>query len=102
MKNNQTQSKRGGSRQGAGRKPGVPNKVTAKREAEIASSGLTPLDFMLSVLRDESRELADRLYAAKNAAPYCHPKRVPVDGDGQEAGLTLNIYTGVPRDDTDD
>lgn len=102
MKNNQPESKRGGKRAGAGRKPGVPNKVTAKREAEIASSGLTPLDFMLSVLRDEGADFSVRFHAAKHAAPYCHPKRVPVDGDGQEAGLTLNIYTGVPRDDADD
>lgn len=64
----------GGARPGAGRKPGVPNKVTAKREAEIAQSGLTPLEYMLSILRDETQEDAARFEAAKQAAPYCHAK----------------------------
>ncbi len=31
----------------SGRKKGTPNKLTAKRQAEIAESGLTPLDYML-------------------------------------------------------
>ena len=44
---------RGGKRPGAGRKKGSPNKVTAAREAEIAASGLTPLDYMLGILRDK-------------------------------------------------
>jgi len=65
---------KGGAREGAGRKPGVPNKVTAKREAEIAESGLTPLEYMLSILRDETQEVAARFEAAKQAAPYCHAK----------------------------
>ena len=65
---------KGGAREGAGRKPGVPNKVTAQREAEIAQSGLTPLEYMLSILRDENQEDAARFEAAKQAAPYCHAK----------------------------
>ncbi len=40
-----------GERRG-GRQKGTPNKVTVKRAAEIAASGTTPLDFMLSFLRD--------------------------------------------------
>ena len=39
-----------------GRKPGSPNKVTLKREAEIAASGLTPLEFMLQQLRDKTKD----------------------------------------------
>lgn len=84
-----------------GRTRGTPNKATAAKEAEITASGLTPLDFMLSVLRDEANGLDKRMDAAKSAAPYVHPKRAPVDGDGKEAGLVVNILTGVPRDDAD-
>lgn len=91
----------GGKRQGAGRKPGVPNGKTAAIARAVAESGITPLDFMLAALRDETREFAERMDAAKSAAPYCHPKRVPVDGDGKDAGLIVNVYTGVPRGDAD-
>lgn len=92
---------RGGKREGAGRPKGVPNKATAAREAAIAASGLTPLEFMLEALRDETREFAERMDAAKSAAPYCHPKRIPVDGEGEEQGLVVNVYTGVPRAEGD-
>jgi hypothetical protein len=87
-----------GERRG-GRRKGTPNKATAAKEAAIAASGLTPLDFMLNALRDEENDFATRFEAAKSAAPYCHPKRAPVDGDGQETGVTLNVFTGVPRGD---
>lgn len=62
-----------GERRG-GRQKGTPNKVTAKREREIEASGLTPLAFMLSILRDETAERAERFEAAKAAAPYSHAR----------------------------
>lgn len=70
---------RGGARPGAGRKPGTPNKATAERQAEIAASGLTPLEFMLSILRDDTATTEDRFEAAKAAAPYVHPKLSAVE-----------------------
>ena len=39
-----------------GRPKGSPNKATAAKAAEVAASGLTPLDFMLSIMRDETKE----------------------------------------------
>jgi hypothetical protein len=73
-----------------GRKKGVPNKATAAKAAEIAASGLTPLDFMLQKMRDEAADLATRMDAAKAAAPYVHPKLASIDHtvDGE---LTVNI-----------
>lgn len=79
-----------GIKTGGGSRKGRPNKATAQREAEIAASGLTPLDFMLSVMRDESRETVERLDAAKAAAPYVHPKL---------AAQTMNINTGQGLED---
>ena len=52
----------------------MPNKVTLVKAAEIAASGLTPLEFMLQVLRDVAIDAPLRMEAAKNAAPYVHPK----------------------------
>jgi hypothetical protein len=46
---------------------------------------------MLAVLRDDGNELTTRLDAAKAAAPYCHAKRAPVDGEGKEVSLTVII-----------
>ena len=56
-----------------GRQKGTPNKATAKRETEIAATGLTPLEFMLRIVRDPMKDDKDRLTAAVHAAPYRHP-----------------------------
>ncbi len=73
---------KGGARANAGRKPGVPNKRTAEKTAEIEASGLTPLDYMLSMLRDDSLEPMARFEAAKAAAPYVHAKLAAVEFSG--------------------
>ena len=57
-----------------GRAKGVPNKITPALAAEIAASGLTPLDYMLKILRDTNAPEARRDDMAKAAAPYVHPK----------------------------
>ena len=57
-----------------GRRKGTPNRATKAKAAKIAESGLTPLDYMLSVLRNEKAPSEDRMEAAKSAAPYVHPK----------------------------
>jgi hypothetical protein len=63
---------------GQGRPKGVPNKVTLRREAEIRAAGLTPLDYMLRTLRDETASDEDRKWAAQTAAPYVHPRLATV------------------------
>jgi hypothetical protein len=65
---------RGGKREGAGRKPGSPNKATQEQREAVAASGLTPLEYMLQVMRDLSQEDQKRLDAAKAAAPYVHAR----------------------------
>lgn len=70
---------RGGKREGAGRKAGTPNKTNAAREAEVAASGLTPLDYMLGILRNTDETAENRAWAAEKAAPYVHPKLAAVE-----------------------
>lgn len=65
---------RGGKRDGAGRKRNSPNKASAAREARVAATGDTPLDYMLKVMRDAKADKARRDDMAKAAAPYVHPK----------------------------
>lgn len=79
--------KRGGPRPGSGRKKGTKNPATIQKEAllseviERAVDGeATPLEVMLTIMRDPSTEPAMRFEAAKAAAPYVHPRLSQVDG----------------------
>lgn len=65
---------RGGTRTGAGRKAGIPNKASVERQKKVAASGQTPLDYMLEVMRDRKADLSRRDEMAKAAAPYVHPR----------------------------
>lgn len=57
-----------------GRAKGTPNTKTKERLKAVETSGLTPLEFMLSTLRNDQLDLAIRMDAAFKAAPYVHPK----------------------------
>ena len=81
-----------------GRQRGTPNKATAQREAEIAASGLTPLDYMLAILRDESADKADRMWAAAAAAPYVHPRLASVAHTGADDG-PIRVENMTPEGD---
>lgn len=85
----------GGKREGAGRKKGVPNKANAERQAEIAASGLTPLDYMLGILRDTNQTAENRAWAAEKAAPYVHPKLAAIAHTGANGGdIKINVTIG--------
>ena len=49
-----------------------------------------PLDYMLSVLRDDQADDARRAWAAKEAAPYVHAKLTTVDV-GNKGGVPLVV-----------
>ena len=81
-------------RKTGGRTKGTQNRRTAAKTAEIAASGLTPLEFLLHVYRTEGNDIALRVNAAKAAAPYVHPSLSSVD-----MALTGNVTIGVRSDD---
>jgi hypothetical protein len=87
---------RGGQRENAGRKRGTPNKATAARQAEVEASGITPLEYMLKVLRDENANPHQRFEAAKSAAPYVHPKLASIQ-HGNDLDNPLNSVTDADR-----
>lgn len=68
---------RGGARPGAGRKSkAVKDAVEACEIAAKRSGGdMTPLDFMLALMRDKQQDLKLRMAMAQAAAPYVHPKK---------------------------
>lgn len=83
---------RGGKREGAGRRAGVPNKRTQETAERVEASGLTPLDYMLGIMRDETMTTESRFEAAKAAAPYVHAKLASIEHQGKDGGpLVLEI-----------
>jgi hypothetical protein len=69
----------GGARPGAGRKKGSATAKTREIADRAAAEGVTPLEFMLKVMRDETAERSERLDMAKSAAPYIHPRLSAVE-----------------------
>jgi uncharacterized caspase-like protein len=74
---------RGGARQGAGRKKGALTKRTQEIAAAALKDGVTPLDYLLGVLRNTEKDEKDRFAAAVAAAPYVHPKLASVEHSGE-------------------
>lgn len=70
---------KGGPRPGAGRPKGSRNKRTQEQEQAVEESGMTPLEYLTSVYRDVTREVSERMEAAKAAAPYVHAKLSSVE-----------------------
>lgn len=82
---------RGGSRPGAGRPAGAPNKRTAEQVEAIEASGLTPLQYLTSVYQDEKADEAKRIDAAKAAAPYVHAKLATTTLQGPDGGAIETV-----------
>lgn len=79
-----------GERRG-GRKKGGANKKTREIADKASNEGITPLEYMLKVLRDETADTNRRDDMAKAAAPYMHPRlqTTTVKGDGEDGSLTV-------------
>jgi hypothetical protein len=63
-----------------GRKKGVRNLATQEEaRAAAAATGMMPVDYMLSVMRDPRADHKRRDAMAAAAAPYLHSKLSPVE-----------------------
>ena len=92
---------KGGKREGAGRPKGAINKKSAEQIKAVEETGITPLDYLLDVMQDVSREERVRIDAAKAAAPYVHAKLTSTEISGPEGGdipLSFNIEYFDPED----
>jgi len=65
---------KGGPRPGAGRPHGSKSKRSAAVAEAAAAAGMSPIQYLLLVMRDSTQPISMRLDAAKAAAPYCHPR----------------------------
>lgn len=63
----------------------LPGDEAAARLVVMEPGGLSPLAYLLRVMRDEQETPARRMDAAKTAAPFLHPKLATMDV--QSAGL---------------
>jgi hypothetical protein len=78
--------RRPGTPKTGGRRKGARNRKTAATIAAIEASGLTPLDYMLAVMRNPKAKAHLRFEAARTAAPYVHPKLASIENSGREGG----------------
>lgn len=90
------QMAKGGARKGAGRKPGIANRINREAREQAARTGELPLDYMLRVMRDEEADPKRRDGMAQAAAPYIHAKLASIEHTGEGGGaikgeLTVNF-----------
>lgn len=65
----------GGARPNSGRPKGAATQRNQDLAAKyLSDGGLLPLDFFMSILRSEHELDINRQIAARDAAPYLHPK----------------------------
>jgi hypothetical protein len=83
---------RGGARPGAGRKPGSATRKTREIADRAAAEGLTPLEYMLEVMRNANLDPRERLSAAVSAAPYVHPKLASIEHTGADGGAIQAVH----------
>lgn len=90
--------KTGGRRKGSLNKKPSKDTLAAQVAEKAAEAGLMPLDYMLNRLRDEKADPAERMDAAKAAAPYVHRRLVATDlttdGKPLPTSVVQNIYAG--------
>lgn len=92
--------RRGGKRAGAGRPKGAKAKRDwQKIQEKVAEGGVLPLEFMLKVMRNPKNSWAARQTAARDAAPYVHPRLSSVvhKGDLKEPVTTAQMPEDVFR-----
>jgi hypothetical protein len=62
-----------------GRRKGTRNRATEEARAVAEATGILPLDYMLSVMRDPGVDTRRRDAMATAAAPYLHPRLSPLE-----------------------
>ena len=79
----------GRSRNGVNEKIGPRVKVVKVNSGDANAHNVTPLDFLLGVMRDATSPPTLRLRAAGMVAPYVHPKGEPTQIDEVPSAMTV-------------
>jgi hypothetical protein len=88
-----------GERRG-GRQKGTRNKLTQEIARAASEGGITPLEYMLRVLRDETETPERRDWAAEKAAPYMHPRLASADAKVKGSVTLGELVLGSMKYDT--
>lgn len=86
VENIQEKGTHGGARPNAGRKPGSANLKTREIANKCAELGLTPLEVIVKAMIQywEEGDTENAVKAAKDAAPYIHPRLSAVEVAGDQ------------------
>ena len=96
---------RGGSRPGAGRpRSGAASviKIEVDPLSAALTADITPLQYMLGVMRDPTASTSRRDRAAALAAPYCHARATDAAGGKKAMAQTAAATAGHGTDWGDD
>jgi hypothetical protein len=87
----------GGRRVGAGRRMGTATKHTRDIANGAVAAGLTPLEFALAVMRDETQPADRRNRMCAMAMPHMHPRLVttPIDRDGNQTAASSHVMINI-------
>jgi hypothetical protein len=61
--------------------------------AKALEGGISPLDYLLSLLRDDGLDRETRMDAAKAAAPYVHARLAAVEHSGDKDKPVVHTVT---------
>ena len=76
----------GASRARKGEKSKLQSALQEAAASDLVKSGqITPLEYMLNVINDDTADQARRDRMAQAAAPYVHPRPEPVEATGKKA-----------------
>jgi hypothetical protein len=96
-------------RKTGGRQKGMRNRATAEARAAAEATGILPLDYMLSVMRDAKVDNKRRDAMAMAAAPYLHSKLSAIDAKladasekPDEVSVTVRFVEPPPYIDDDE
>jgi hypothetical protein len=86
---------KGGKRPGAGRPNGAKSRKTREVAVQSAAQGITPLEYMMQVMRNKRLPASRRDEMAKSAAPYMHPRLAAIEHTGAGGGPIEHALTGA-------
>ncbi len=96
-------------RKTGGRQAGTRNKATAEAHNAAQSTGILPLEYMLTVMRDAEADARRRDGMAMAAAPYLHPRVSSIDNvavavgghesGAENVGIRVTFVKPPPVDD---
>ena len=72
-------AKTGGARAGAGRPKGSVSRRNLDAATKAMAEGISPVGYMLGIMRDNNADAKARAWAAEKVAPFVHARPAPME-----------------------